>query len=66
MKIILGFLFIISGFLYAQEIELSATVISDNEKFITSRNMGFIKSVNVSEGDSVKKGIFFTQLIQLR
>jgi len=43
--------------IYAQTIELSATVISDNEKYITSRYMGFIKSVNVSEGDIVKKGM---------
>jgi len=53
--ILTGFL-LLSGFLYAQQIELSATVVSDNEKFITSRNMGFIKKVNVSEGDMVKKG----------
>jgi len=37
-------------------IELSATVISDNEKYITSRFMGFIKEVGVNEGDLVKKG----------
>lgn len=45
-------------FLYAQgnEIELSGTVISDNEKVITSRNMGFIKNVYVVEGSFVKKG----------
>jgi len=42
--------------LYAKNIELSATVISDNEKYITSRFMGFIKTVNVAEGDIVKKG----------
>lgn len=42
--------------LYAQTIELSSTVISDNEKYITSRFMGFIKSVNIAEGDMVKKG----------
>ncbi|MCK5110034.1 MAG: efflux RND transporter periplasmic adaptor subunit [Arcobacteraceae bacterium] len=41
---------------FAQTIELSSTVISDNEKYITSRFMGFIKSVNVAEGDIVKKG----------
>jgi RND family efflux transporter MFP subunit len=40
----------------AQTIELSSTVISDNEKFITSRFMGFIKTVKVNEGDVVKKG----------
>lgn len=41
---------------FAQQLELSATVVSDNEKFITSRFMGFIERVNVSEGDRVKKG----------
>lgn len=40
----------------ANAIEMSGTVISDNEKIITSRYMGFIKSVYVSEGDFVKKG----------
>lgn len=51
-------LLIISIFLYTQanEIELTGTVISDNEKVITSRSMGFIKRVYVSEGSSVKKG----------
>ena len=42
--------------LNAKTIELSATVISDNEKLITSRFMGFVKSVTVGEGDIVKKG----------
>ena len=46
----------LGSFLHAKTIELSATVISDNEKFITSRFMGFVKNVNVSEGDLVKKG----------
>jgi len=43
-------------FSYANEIELTGTVISDNEKVITSRNMGFIKNVYVHEGSFVKKG----------
>jgi len=42
--------------LMAQNIDLSATVISDNEKFITSRFMGFVKELKVSEGSKVKKG----------
>lgn len=37
-------------------LELSGTVISDNEKIITSRYMGYIKKVYVNEGDFVKKG----------
>ncbi len=45
-----------TNILYAKTIELSSTVISDNEKYITSRFMGFIKNVNVSEGDIVTTG----------
>lgn len=40
----------------AGNMNLSGTVISDNKKMITSRYMGFIKSMNVGEGDSVEKG----------
>ena len=36
---------ITSIYIFANNIELSGTVISDNEKVITSRNMGFIKEV---------------------
>jgi len=42
--------------LLAQTLTLSGGVISDNEKMITSRFMGFVTSVNVSEGEQVKKG----------
>ena len=54
-KIILGLL-ILLNISFAQTIELSSTVISDNEKYITSRYMGFIKKVGVNEGDIVKQG----------
>jgi RND family efflux transporter MFP subunit len=37
-------------------ITLSGSVISDNQKMITSRFMGFVQSFNVSVGDEVKKG----------
>ena len=47
---------ITSIYIFANDIELSGSVISDNEKVITSRNMGFIKDVYVSEGSFVKKG----------
>jgi len=53
--LVIGILFISSA-LSAKTIELSGTVISDNEKYITSRFMGYIKTVYVSEGDIVKKG----------
>jgi len=56
IKKLLLLLFVINTISYAGQIELSSTVVSDNEKFITSRFMGFIQSVNVSEGDIVKKG----------
>lgn len=42
--------------LSAAGLSLSGTVISDNQKMITSRNMGFVTSVNVSEGSRVRKG----------
>jgi len=54
-KLILLILLAISS-INAQNIELSATIISDNEKYITSRFMGFIKELKVSEGSIVKKG----------
>lgn len=41
--------------LISDAITLSGTVISDNEKMITSRFMGYVTQVNVSEGEKVKK-----------
>lgn len=54
IKLLLTTIFCVN--LFASQLELSGTVISDNEKIITSRNMGFIKEVYVNEGSSVKKG----------
>ncbi len=42
--------------LMAETLTLSGSVISDNQKIITSRFMGFITKVNTSEGEKVKKG----------
>jgi RND family efflux transporter MFP subunit len=42
--------------LNAVEIDLSGSVVSDNQKMMTSRYMGYIKKMAVSEGDIVKKG----------
>ncbi len=47
---------VLSAYAFAAKIELSGTVVSDNRKMITSRYMGFVKNVKVSEGDRVKKG----------
>ncbi len=56
MRRVLILVLLISTYISASQFELAATVVSDNTKMITSRYMGFIKSVNVSEGDRVKKG----------
>ncbi|WP_373003782.1 efflux RND transporter periplasmic adaptor subunit [Sulfurimonas sp.] len=41
--------------LIAETLTLSGSVISDNQKMITSRFMGFVTQVNVSEGERVVK-----------
>ena len=46
----------IGATLVAETLTLSGSVISDNQKMITSRFMGFVTSVNVGEGEYVKKG----------
>ncbi len=51
----IGLLLAISS-LNAIELELSGAVQSDNQKMITSRYMGIVKKMLVSEGDIVKKG----------
>lgn len=51
--IILAF---VSTTLNAVEIDLSGSVVSDNQKMITSRYMGYVKNMAVAEGDIVKKG----------
>ena len=38
------------------EIHLSGSVVSDNQKMITSRYMGYVKNMAVADGDIVKKG----------
>jgi len=40
----------------AVELNLSGSIVSDNQKMMTSRYMGFVKNMKVSEGDIVKKG----------
>ena len=42
--------------LHAAQLTLSGSVVSENQKMITSRFMGFVQSFNVSIGDEVKKG----------
>ncbi|MEA1954613.1 MAG: efflux RND transporter periplasmic adaptor subunit [Campylobacterota bacterium] len=47
---------LIATALNAIEINLSGSVVSDNQKMMTSRYMGYVKNMAVSEGDIVKKG----------
>ena len=49
-------LLLVLGTLQAEMLTLSGSVTSDNQKMITSRFMGYVTSVNVSEGEKVKKG----------
>ncbi len=56
MKKIILMVVLLSTYAMAIKIELTGTVVSDNKKMLTSRYMGFIKSVSVSEGDRVTKG----------
>ncbi len=56
MKKILLMALIFASVSFANVLELSGTVISDNQKAITSNFMGFIKKMNVTEGSIVKKG----------
>lgn len=48
--------FALASSLAAAGLSLSGSVISDNQKMITSRNMGFVTNVAVSEGSRVRKG----------
>jgi len=55
-KIIVLFTMLLLTTAGAIEIDLSGSVVSDNQKMMTSRYMGFVKNMAVSEGDIVKKG----------
>ena len=45
-----------AGLLSAEEIHLTGSIVSDNKKMITSRYMGYVRKMAVSEGDIVRKG----------
>jgi len=53
--VIIWVVMVLTG-LNAIEFELSGSVVSDNQKMMTSRYMGYVKNMAVSEGDIVKKG----------
>ncbi len=56
MKKIITTVLLFASAVGAVELELSGSVVSDNQKMMTSRYMGFVKSMAVSEGEIVKKG----------
>jgi len=56
MKNILLTLVLVSTALFAEGLNVSGSVISDNQKMITSRYMGFVTQVGATEGERVKKG----------
>jgi RND family efflux transporter MFP subunit len=49
-------LFVVVSYATAIELDLTGSVVSDNQKMITSRYMGIVKKMKVAEGDIVKKG----------
>jgi len=55
MKKIVILLVALAASVMAETLTLSGSVISDNQKMITSRFMGFVTNVNVNEGEKVKK-----------
>ncbi|MBN2894990.1 MAG: efflux RND transporter periplasmic adaptor subunit [Campylobacterales bacterium] len=56
MKSTLIALLLTCSALIADTLQVSGSVISDNQKMITSRYMGFVTQVGASEGEQVKKG----------
>ncbi len=55
-KLVLIGAIIVSMVAGAAELTLTGSVVSDNQKMMTSRYMGFVKRVYVVEGERVKKG----------
>ncbi|MEA3492025.1 MAG: efflux RND transporter periplasmic adaptor subunit [Campylobacterota bacterium] len=55
-KILAVAVLVLASTLGAVDLELSGSVVSDNQKMMTSRYMGYVKNMAVSEGDIVQKG----------
>ncbi|SFP49359.1 efflux RND transporter periplasmic adaptor subunit [Hydrogenimonas thermophila] len=56
MKKIALLITLFAAILSAADLTLTGSVVSDNQKMMTSRYMGFVKKVYVVEGERVKKG----------
>ena len=55
-------LLLVTNTLSAIDIDITGSVMSDNQKMITSRYMGIVKKMLVAEGDIVKKGQLLYQI----
>ena len=55
MKTLLIVTFLLIGSIHAEEITVTGTVVSDGQKMIGSRYMGYVKKVFVKIGDKVKR-----------
>lgn len=55
MKLVFIFLFLVINSAFASELVLTGTVISNNQKMIPARYMGYVKKINFEVGDSVKR-----------
>jgi len=62
MKRLTLLLILALSYINAIELELTGSVVSDNQKMITSRYMGIVKKMSVSEGEIVKKGQLLYQI----
>jgi RND family efflux transporter MFP subunit len=62
MKRLTLLLLLASSFVAGIELDLTGSVVSDNQKMITSRYMGIVKKMKVAEGDIVKKGQLLYQI----
>lgn len=61
MKKAILFLSFLVTFSVAEQLQLSGTVVSDNQKMIGARYMGYVKEINFNIGDSVKReDVIFT------
>jgi len=65
MKKITLLLLLAVSYISAIELDLVGSIVSDNQKMITSRYMGIVKKMEVSEGEIVKKGQLLYQIDSL-
>jgi len=55
MKRVLWFLVLVLGIVDARTLSITGTIVSDNQKMIGARYMGYVKKINFDIGDFVKR-----------